>query len=131
MHAAMSIRVTGGKISAMDLVDAITTMAISMKANGFVVSDMERERHSCRQGSDMLACGRLIDVTDRVPFGVAIAPGTSGCSSTIRSMVQDSSISLMALSVLKSGRMGTKGATNELLKAQATSRTLRMLNNNS
>ena len=112
MHAAMSIRVTGERISGMDSADAITTMAISTKASGCMVSDMARERHSCRQGSATLACGRLIDVMVRVPCGVAIAPGTSECSSTIRNTVQDSSFFLMVLSVLKSGRTGTNGATN-------------------
>ena len=112
MHAAMSIKVTGERISGMDLADAITTMATSTKVSGCMVSDMARERHSCRQGSDTLVCGRLIDVMDRVPYGVAIAPGTSECLSTIRNTAQDSSISLMALSVLKSGKMGTNGAIN-------------------
>ena len=97
----------------MDLVDAITTMATSTRVSGCVVSDMARERHSCRQESAMLACGRLIDVTGKVPCGVVIAPGTSECSSTIRNTAKDSFTSLMALSVLRSGRMGTNGATNE------------------
>ena len=96
----------------MDLADAITTTATSTRVSGCVVSGMARERHSCRQESAMLACGKLIDATDRVPCGEAIAPGTSECSSTIRNTAKDSYISLMALSVSKNGRMGTSGATN-------------------